>query len=66
MREIEALPVVDASMLPELPSVPTTVTTIMLAERIAAVRVTTMTQSMNLMKAGFVHHIGLSEVNART
>jgi hypothetical protein len=28
--------------------------------------VTTMTQSMNLMKAGFVRHIGLSEVNART
>jgi choline dehydrogenase len=36
VREIEALRVVDASILPEIPSVPTNVTTIMLAERIAA------------------------------
>lgn len=33
---IEALRVVDASILPEVPSVPTNVTTIMVAERIAA------------------------------
>jgi len=36
VREIEALRVVDASILPEIPSVPTNVTTIMVAERIAA------------------------------
>jgi choline dehydrogenase len=36
VRGVEALRVVDASILPEIPSVPTNVTTIMLAERIAA------------------------------
>jgi choline dehydrogenase len=36
VRGIEALRVVDASILPEIPSVPTNVTTIMIAERIAA------------------------------
>jgi len=36
VRGIEALRVVDASILPEIPSVGTNVTTIMLAERIAA------------------------------
>jgi choline dehydrogenase len=36
VRGIEALRVVDASILPDIPSVPTNVTTIMLAERIAA------------------------------
>jgi choline dehydrogenase len=36
VRGIEALRVVDASILPEIPSVPTNVTTTMLAERIAA------------------------------
>jgi choline dehydrogenase len=36
VRGIEALRVVDASILPEIPSVPTNVTTIMVAERIAA------------------------------
>jgi len=36
MRDVEALRVVDASILPEIPSVPTNVTTIMVAERIGA------------------------------
>jgi choline dehydrogenase len=36
VRSIEGLRVVDASILPEIPSVPTNVTTIMVAERIAA------------------------------
>jgi choline dehydrogenase-like flavoprotein len=36
VRGVEALRVVDASILPEIPSVGTNVTTIMLAERIAA------------------------------
>jgi choline dehydrogenase-like flavoprotein len=36
VRGIEALRVVDASIIPDIPSVPTNVTTIMLAERIAA------------------------------
>jgi choline dehydrogenase len=36
VRDVEALRVVDASILPEIPSVPTNVTTIMVAERIAA------------------------------
>jgi choline dehydrogenase len=36
VRTIEALRVVDASILPEIPSVPANVTTIMVAERIAA------------------------------
>jgi choline dehydrogenase len=36
VRGVEALRVVDASIMPEVPSVPTNVTTIMLAERIAA------------------------------
>jgi choline dehydrogenase len=36
VREIEALRVVDASILPDIPSVPTNVTAIMVAERIAA------------------------------
>ena len=36
MRGVEALRVVDASILPDIPSVPTNVTTIMMAERIAA------------------------------
>ena len=36
VRGIKALRVVDASVLPEIPSVPTNVTTIMVAERIAA------------------------------
>ena len=36
VRGIEALRVVDASILPDIPSVATNVTTIMLAERIAA------------------------------
>ena len=36
VRGVEGLRVVDASVLPEIPSVPTNVTTIMLAERIAA------------------------------
>ncbi|ABB08509.1 Glucose-methanol-choline oxidoreductase [Burkholderia lata] len=36
VRGVEALRVVDASIMPEIPSVPTNVTTIMLAERIAA------------------------------
>jgi choline dehydrogenase len=36
VRDLEALRVVDASILPEIPSVGTNVTTIMLAERIAA------------------------------
>jgi choline dehydrogenase len=36
VREIEALRVVDASILPDIPSVATNVTTIMVAERIAA------------------------------
>jgi choline dehydrogenase-like flavoprotein len=36
VRGIEALRVVDASILPDIPSVPTNVTTIMVAERIAA------------------------------
>ncbi len=35
VRGVEALRVVDASILPEIPSVPTNVTTIMVAERIA-------------------------------
>jgi len=35
VRGVEALRVVDASILPEVPSVPTNVTTIMVAERIA-------------------------------
>jgi choline dehydrogenase len=36
VRGVEGLRVVDASILPEVPSVPTNVTTIMVAERIAA------------------------------
>jgi choline dehydrogenase len=36
VRDVEALRVVDASILPDIPSVPTNVTTIMVAERIAA------------------------------
>jgi choline dehydrogenase len=36
VRRVEALHVVDASILPDIPSVPTNVTTIMVAERIAA------------------------------
>jgi choline dehydrogenase len=36
VRGLEGLPVVDASILTEVPSVPTNVTTIMAAERIAA------------------------------
>jgi choline dehydrogenase len=36
VRGIEALRVVDASILPDIPSVPTNVTTIMVAERIAS------------------------------
>jgi choline dehydrogenase len=36
VRGVEALRVVDASILPDIPSVPTNVTTIMVAERIAA------------------------------
>jgi choline dehydrogenase-like flavoprotein len=36
VRGVEALRVVDTSILPDIPSVPTTVTTIMVAERIAA------------------------------
>jgi len=36
VRGVEALRVIDASILPEIPSVPTNVTTIMVAERIAA------------------------------
>jgi choline dehydrogenase len=36
VRDIEALRVVDASILPDIPSVATNVTTIMVAERIAA------------------------------
>jgi choline dehydrogenase len=36
VRGVEALRVVDASILPEIPSVATNVTTIMVAERIAA------------------------------
>jgi choline dehydrogenase len=36
VRGVEALRVVDASILPDIPSVPTNVTTIMMAERIAA------------------------------
>jgi choline dehydrogenase len=36
VRGVEALRVVDASILPDIPSVATNVTTIMLAERIAA------------------------------
>ena len=36
VRGIEALRVVDSSILPDIPLVPTSVTTIMLAERIAA------------------------------
>jgi choline dehydrogenase len=36
VREVEALRVVDASILPEIPSVGTNLTTIMVAERIAA------------------------------
>lgn len=36
VRDVKALRVVDASILPEVPSVPTNVTTIMVAERIAA------------------------------
>jgi len=36
VRDVEALRVVDASILPDIPSAPTNVTTIMVAERIAA------------------------------
>ena len=36
VRGIKALRVVDASILPDIPSLPTSVTTIMVAERIAA------------------------------
>jgi choline dehydrogenase len=36
VRGVEALRVVDASILPDIPSVPTNVTTIMVAERVAA------------------------------
>jgi choline dehydrogenase len=36
VRGVEALRVVDASILPDIPSVPTNLTTIMVAERIAA------------------------------
>jgi choline dehydrogenase-like flavoprotein len=36
VRGVEELRVVDASILPDIPSVPTNVTTIMVAERIAA------------------------------
>jgi choline dehydrogenase-like flavoprotein len=36
VRGVEGLRVVDASILPDIPSVGTNVTTIMLAERIAA------------------------------
>jgi choline dehydrogenase len=36
VRGVEALRVVDASILPDIPSVPTNVTTIMVAERNAA------------------------------
>jgi choline dehydrogenase len=36
VRDVEVLRVVDASILPDIPSVATNVTTIMLAERIAA------------------------------
>jgi choline dehydrogenase len=36
VRGVEALRVVDASIIPDIPSAPTNVTTIMVAERIAA------------------------------
>jgi choline dehydrogenase len=36
VRHVEGLRVVDASIFPEIPSTPTNLTTIMLAERIAA------------------------------
>jgi choline dehydrogenase len=36
VRGVEALRVVDASILPDIPSAPTNVTTIMMAERVAA------------------------------
>jgi choline dehydrogenase len=36
VRNVEGLRVVDASIIPDIPSVPTNVTTIMVAERIAA------------------------------
>jgi len=36
VRRVEALRVVDASIIPDIPSAPTNVTTIMVAERIAA------------------------------
>jgi len=36
VRTVEGLRVVDASIIPDIPSVPTNVTTIMVAERIAA------------------------------
>jgi choline dehydrogenase len=36
VRGIKALRVVDTSILPDIPSLPTSVTTIMVAERIAA------------------------------
>ncbi|MDQ0837012.1 GMC family oxidoreductase [Sphingomonas faeni] len=51
VRGIQGLRVVDASILPEIPSVPTNVTTIMVAERIAA-RITGASSGLDRIAGG--------------
>ena len=51
VRGIKGLRVVDASILPDIPSVPTNVTTIMVAERIAA-RITGASSGLDRIAGG--------------